>query len=454
MGLIIILIPDYLIIERIRMSTLNNTVKQVVIVGGGFAGINAAKALGNQRDVQVSLIDRNNFHLFQPLLYQVASAALSPAEIASPIRGILSRYSNIKVFMGNVNSIDFESKNVLTDTCNHNYDYLILACGSRQSYFGHDDWEVHAPGLKSIEQALDMRRRVLTSLELAECETDPLLRDKYLTFAVIGGGPTGVELAGALAEMTRYSLIKDFRNIDTGQTRIVLLEAGPRVLASFSEELSQHAKQDLTSLGVEVLTGSRVTDITADKIEITGQTIHTNTIMWAAGVQPAKLTNSLGLELTVGGRIGVGTDLSSTKHTNVFVAGDQSGFMTEDQKHLPGTAPVAVQQGQHIAKTILSEIRGGSRNPFVYKDKGQMATIGRNRAVVSTRSFNLKGVLAWWVWLFTHILYLSGFKNRLFVFWDWTWSYLTFERGARIIFTSVLKTQDAGDRDSSVDGQF
>ncbi len=426
------------------MSDLNSKVKRVVIVGGGFAGINAAKVLGNQPGIEVRLIDRNNFHLFQPLLYQVATAALSPSEIASPIRGILSTYANIKIYMGNVSKIDFDSRNVVTENCDHPYDYLILACGSRQSYFGHSEWEDHAPGLKTVEQALEIRRRVLCSLELAECESDPKQREKYLTFTVVGGGPTGVELAGALAEMTRHTLIKDFKNIDTGQTRILLIEAGPRILPSFSEDLSARAEQDLISLGVEVITASSVTNIEAHKIDVAGDVIETNTVLWAAGVQPARLSNTLGLDQVFGGRIQVNSNLSTPKYPDVFVAGDQAGFSSRDGQPLPGIAPVAIQQGKFIANTILKEIQGKSRSPFIYKDKGQMATIGRNRAIVSTKLFNLKGVVAWWIWLLTHIFFLIGFKNRLFVFADWAWSYITYQRGSRLITapSSIDKNND------------
>ncbi len=422
--------------------TQKQSIKQVVIVGAGFAGINAAKRLGNQPGVEVSIVDRNNFHLFQPLLYQVATAALSPSEIASPIRGILSPYKNVKVYMGEVSYVDFNSRFVKTDNCDLPYDYLILACGSRQSYFGNDSWSRYAPGLKTVDQALDIRQRVLCAFELAECESDPILRNKFLTFVVVGGGPTGVELAGALAEMSRHSLIKDFRNIDPGQTRILLIEAGPRLLAGFAKNLSTRAEEDLVQLGVEVLTGVAVTKIHADSIELGEKSIDTSTVLWAAGVQPAEITNTLDLDLVFGGRVQVNADLSTPSYPNVFVAGDQSGFADAKGNSLPGTAPVAVQQGQFIAQSILAEIHGKPRRSFTYKDKGQMATIGRNRAIVSTKRFTLKGTIAWWVWLLTHIYYLIGFKNRLFVFGDWAWSYLTFQRGARLITTPKVTDQE------------
>lgn len=407
--------------------------KRVLIVGGGFAGLNIAKVLGNFENTEVTLIDRNNYHLFQPLLYQVAMAGLSPADIAVPIRSILSKYHNITVYQREVTRIDVKQNKVFSEFCEHDYDYLILACGAIHSYFGKEHWEEYAPGLKTIEQATEIRRRVLTAFEQAECETDTKKREKYLTFAIIGAGPTGVELAGAIGEMTNFTLTKDFRNIDPKLTRIVLIEAGPRILPTFSEDLAKKAAKDLENLGVEIRTSNFVTNISSDCVHIENDKIESATILWAAGVHAASPNSTFRFELDKQGRILVEPDLSIKGYPNVFVAGDLAHFNHQFGKPLPGLAPVAVQQGRLIAKNIIREIKGGSRRNFHYTDKGQLATIGKNRAIVQAKGFQFGGLLAWWAWLLVHIFYLIGFKNRLFVILNWAWSYLTFKRGARLI---------------------
>ena len=404
--------------------------KRVVIVGGGFAGLNAAKVLGGQQDVDVLIIDRRNHHLFQPLLYQVAMAGLSPAEIAAPIRSLVASYRNVRVLCEEVTAVDLDGRRVITDGGEQAYDYLVLACGTRHSYFGHPEWEQYAPGLKTIEQATEIRRRVLTAFEEAEKETDPARRKALLTFVVVGGGPTGVELAGAVGEMSRFTLARDFRNIDPKLTRVILVEAGPRILPMFSEQQASRAARDLESLGVQVWTSSAVTNITADAVEVGSERVAAATTLWAAGVEAAKLRTPMPVETDRQGRIVVGTDLSLAGHPEVFVAGDLAHV--RDQT-LPGVAPVALQQGRFIGHAIAREIAGKARGEFRYFDKGQMATIGRSRAIVEIGRLRFAGFFAWIVWLVVHIYYLVGFKNRIFVVIQWAWAYLTFRRGARLI---------------------
>lgn len=406
---------------------------QVVIVGGGFAGINAAKILGRSGKVDVVLIDRRNHHLFQPLLYQVAMAGLSPADIAAPIRSMLSRYRNIRVIQAEVQAIDLERNTVTADGAEIKYDYLLLACGAQHSYFGHDEWEEFAPGLKTLEQATEIRRRVLTAYEEAERTTDRAAHKRLLTFVVVGGGPTGVELAGAIGEMSRFTLARDFRNIDATQARVILIEAGPRILATFDEEQSSRAMRDLENLGVQTWTNSRVTKIDAQGVEVGHERIDAATVLWAAGVQASALGRHTGVEVDRQGRVPVEPDLSVKGHTNVFVAGDQSCFTHQTGAPLPGTAPVAIQQGRYIAKTILAELARQPRQPFHFVDKGQMATIGRSKAVLEIGKLKLTGFIAWMAWLVVHIYYLTGFKNRLLVVLQWAWSYFSFHRGARLI---------------------
>ena len=406
---------------------------RVVIVGGGFAGLNVAKVLGGASDVEVTLIDRRNHHLFQPLLYQVAMAGLSPAEIAAPIRSILSNHSNIRVLLGNVQSVDFNRNAVIADIGEFPYDYLILSCGSSHSYFGHDDWEKYAPGLKTLEDATEIRRRVLIAFEEAERLEDASQRKKLLTFVIVGGGPTGVELAGAIGEMSRFTLARDFRSIHPGSARVILIEGGPRILPSFSEAQAARAVRDLERLGVEVWPGKLVTSIDADGVQLGTERIEAATVLWAAGVRASPLGKLLRLDTDPQGRVIVGPDLSVKAQPNVFVAGDQAVYTHQTGKPLPGTAPVAMQQGRYIARTILDELQGRPRRAFHFIDKGQMATIGRSRAILEMGSLRLSGWIAWVAWLTVHIFYLTGFKNRLLVVLQWAWSYVTFGRGARLI---------------------
>jgi NADH dehydrogenase len=416
----------------------------VVIAGGGFAGLNAAKGLGragrsrHARGVEVTLVDRRNHHLFQPLLYQVAMAGLSPADIAAPIRSLLARYRNVRVLQGEVTGIDLAARKVSTDFGELPFDYLILACGAWHSYFGHDAWEENAPGLKTVEQATEIRRRVLLAFEEAERIANPEERRRQLTFVIVGGGPTGVELAGAIAEMARFTLARDFRAIDAKLARIVLVEAGPRILPMFSPEQSARAARDLERLGVEVRSSSAVTQVDPGGVEIGSERIRAATVLWAAGVEASSLGRRAGLAVDRQGRVLVEPDLSLPGHPNVFVAGDMAHFAHQTGKPLPGTAPVALQQGRYLARTILEEVglgepRGLPRRPFRFRDKGQMATIGRSRAVVEIGRFRLAGWWAWVLWLIVHIYYLTGFRNRVFVVLQWAWSYITFKRGARLI---------------------
>ncbi len=407
--------------------------KHVVIVGGGFAGLNAAKGLGNKPDISVTLIDRRNHHLFQPLLYQVAMAALSPAEIAVPIRHILARYHNITVLQDEVRDLDLTSQRVLAQNSFQDYDYLILATGMRHSYFGHEEWEEYAPGLKTIEQATEIRRRVLTAFEAAERTRDSMQLRKFLTFVIVGGGPTGVELAGAIGEMSRFTLARDFRNINPQLANIILIEAGPRILPSFSEELSEVATHNLENLGVQVWTSSPVTEVDKDGVSIGQKRVETTTILWAAGVNASELSRKLEMTLDRQGRIPVEPCLNIKGHPEVFVAGDLAHFAHGYNNPLPSLAPVALQQGRWIARNILRENKGKRYLPFHYIDKGQLATIGRSKAIIQLGRFRYSGFLAWLIWLITHIYYLIGFKNRLFVTMQWAWSFFSFNRGARLI---------------------
>lgn len=407
--------------------------KHVVIVGGGFAGLNAAKGLGNQPGIRVTLIDRRNHHLFQPLLYQVAMAALSPAEIAAPIRHILARYRNVTVLQDEVLGVDLASRTVSARTVTLPYDYLLLACGARHAYFGHEEWEEFAPGLKTIEQATEIRRRVLNAFEAAERSTDPADQRRHLTFVIVGGGPTGVELAGAIGEMSRYTLTRDFRNINPRLARIILIEAGPRILPSFSEKLAGKATRDLEELGVQVWTASPVTAIDRNGVTVGRERLEASTTLWAAGVQASELGKSLGAATDRLGRLMAEPDLSLPHHPEVFVAGDQAHFAHGRGTPLPGLAPVALQQGLAIARNILHETAGLPRRPFHYRDKGQLATIGRSKAIIELGRLRFGGLFAWLAWLVVHIYYLIGFKNRLFVLIQWAWSFFNFQRGARLI---------------------
>lgn len=406
--------------------------KKVVIVGAGFAGLNAARQLRSAREVDVTVIDRENHHLFQPLLYQVAMAALSPAEIAAPIRTLLSQ-GNARVIQATAQRIDVDSRRVITECGEFSYDYLLLACGAQHAYFGREDWEVHAPGLKNLPQATEIRRRVLEAFELAERENDVNIRRRHLTFVVVGGGPTGVELAGAIGEMSRYTLARDFRAIDPRQTRVILVEAGPRILPSFDPKLAARAMRDLESLGVQVWTAARVTDISDDGVVIGSEKVAASTVLWAAGVRASDIGRTLGVPLDQVGRVIVGEDLSIPGHPEVFVTGDLAHRVGADGKPLPGVALVAMQEGIHAARMIHQDLRGEPRKPFRYHDLGQLATIGRSRAICEIFGLKLSGWLAWWVWLLVHIYRLSGFRNRVIVLIQWAWSYMTFARGARLI---------------------
>jgi NADH:ubiquinone reductase (H+-translocating) len=407
---------------------------QVVIVGGGFAGLYAARTLA-RRGASVVLIDRVNYHLFQPLLYQVATAALSPGEIAEPLRAILRRYPNAKVLLGEVTGIDLAAHRLtMEDGGWVDYDYLIVATGARHSYFAHPEWEAFAPGLKSLADALEMRRRILVAFELAERETDPARRAALLTFVIVGGGPTGVELAGAIAEIARQTVAHDFRTFDPRQARVVLIERGERVVEMYPPDLSASAERALARLGVEVHTRTGAVDVTADHVTLdNGDVIPAYTTLWAAGVSASPLGRQLGVEVDRSGRVPVQPDLSLAGHPEVFVIGDLASLRQPNGKPLPGIAPVAIQQGKAAAMNVLRQMQGQAMLPFSYADRGTMATIGRAAAVGMVGPLHLKGLLAWLAWLFVHIFYLIGFENRAMVMFQWAWSYLSYERGARLI---------------------
>jgi NADH:ubiquinone reductase (H+-translocating) len=408
--------------------------KNIVIVGAGFAGLNAAKHLRDLDGVSITLIDRENHHLFQPLLYQVAMAALSPADIAVPIRSLFAKYRNVRVVKAAAQRVDLASRKVTTDAGEFAYDYLLLACGARHTYFGHEDWEQCAPGLKTLPQATEIRRRVLEAFEAAEKETDAETRRRHLTFVVVGGGPTGVELAGAIGEMSRFTLARDFRHIDPRQTRVMLVEAGPRILPSFDAKLAARAMRDLESLGVQTWTGAPVTSINEEGVAIGEEKIASATVLWAAGVRASEIGKTLSdVTLDRAGRVEVNDSLNIPGHDEVFVAGDMSRCLDEHGKPLPGVALVAMQQGIYFSKMVRADLKQRPRKPFRYQDLGQMATIGRSRAIAEFSRLRLGGLFAWWVWLIVHIYRLSGFRNRLSVLIQWAWSYWTFGRGARLI---------------------
>lgn len=406
---------------------------KVLIVGGGFVGINAAKILSKSKKVQLTLIDKSNHHLFQPLLYQVAVAGLSPAEIAVPIRGLFTNRENTNIVQDEILKVNLSKNSVSGSIKDYQYDYLILGAGSTHNYFGNEHWESRAPGLKTLSQATEIRRRIMTAFEKAEVEDDVEKRKNLLTFVVVGGGPTGVELAGAIGEMTRFTLARDFRKIDPTLTRIILVEAGSRILCSFDPSLSRIATRDLESLGVQVWTNSPVSKLDNESILVGKELISSATVLWAAGTQASELGKSMNVELDDQGRVKVRGDLSLKGNPNVFVAGDQASFVGKDGKTLPGTAPVAMQQGKFIANTILRDFDSIPRKSFQYFDKGQMATIGRKKAIVEVKGLKFGGFLAWLAWLFIHIFYLSGFKNRVIVLIQWGYSYFSFARGARLI---------------------
>ncbi|HEY6767812.1 MAG TPA: NAD(P)/FAD-dependent oxidoreductase [Candidatus Sulfotelmatobacter sp.] len=415
-----------------------NKTPRVVIVGGGFGGLTAAKILASA-PARITLIDRKNFHTFQPLLYQVATAGLSPGEIAAPIRSVLQHRENIEVLMSEVTGFDLQRRCVETAEGSIPYDYLIVAAGAGHSYFGHDDWEPYAPGLKTIEDALEIRRRVLLAFELAERQAVHGEPPTPLNFVVVGGGPTGVELAGTLAEISHHALAHEFRSIDPKMAHILLLEGGPRVLPSYAEDLSRSAQQQLERLGVEVRTSALVTKVEAGSICVGETRMPATVILWAAGVAASPLGKKLGVPVDRAGRVLVQPDLTLPDHPEVFVIGDLASSRDERGKPLPGVAPVAMQQGRYAANAIRNEISrtANPRQRFHYHNKGSLATIGRAAAIAEFGRIHISGFIAWLAWLFVHILFLIGFRNRLLVFIQWAWSYFTYERGARLITGST-----------------
>jgi NADH dehydrogenase len=415
-----------------HVVSTSTTRPKVVVVGGGFGGLSAAKALAHA-PVDVLLIDRRNHHVFAPLLYQVATAGLSPGDIASPIRWILRRQKNLQVWLGEVVAVDAARKIVKLADGEVPYDFVIVAAGSTHAYFGHDAWQEFAPGLKTLEDALDIRRRVLVSFEQAERERDRAAQRRLLTFVVVGGGPTGVELAGALAEISRHALANDFRAIDPESARIILVEGGPDVLPAYPQPLSDFSRRALEKLGVSVWTGSIVTGVEAGKVHIGGDTVEAGTILWAAGVAASPVGRTIGAPVDAVGRVIVNEDLTCPGFPEVFVVGDLAAFKTASGQLLPGVAQVAIQQAAHAASNVVRLAAGQPAQPFVYRNLGNMATIGRNSAVGEFPSFQLKGYLAWLIWLFIHIFQLIGFRNRLSVMTQWAFSYMTYQRSVRLI---------------------
>jgi NADH dehydrogenase len=414
-----------------------------VIIGAGFAGLNAARRL-RDAPVDVTVLDRTNHHLFQPLLYQVATASLAPSDITAPIRYLLRRQKNAEVLLAHVQEIDAERRVVIADEeqREYPYDYLILASGARHSYFGHDEWEPYAPGLKSIEDAMEVRRRFLSAYELAEKAESAAERERLLTFVIVGAGPTGVELAGIIPTVARHALRADFRHVDTARTRVLLLEGGKRVLPTFHESLSERARRDLEELGVEVRLGSLVTSIDDTGVNVGAERIEAGTVLWGAGNAASPLGRSLDAPVDRAGRVLVERDLSVPGRPEVFVVGDLAAYTTGDGVPVPGVAPAATQMGQQAARNILHDLRGEPRRPFEYTDKGDLATIGRYKAVGSFNRGKLRigGRLAWWLWLLIHIFYLATFRNRLSVFFQWAYSYFTYQRGVRLITGEVRRT--------------
>jgi NADH dehydrogenase len=408
----------------------------VLIVGGGFGGLYAAKAL-KDAPVRITVIDRRNHHLFQPLLYQVATAGLSPGDIAYPIRGVLGRQQNVRVLLAEAMGVDLASHKVKLRDGEISYDYLILAHGVRHAYLGHNDWEQWAPGLKTLEDALEIRRRILLAFEKAEREPDEARRRELLTFVIVGGGPTGVELAGAIAEISRQVMVRDFRAIDPREARIVLSEGGPRILSTYPEDLSAKAQAQLKRIGVEVWTGSVVTAVDGSGVVVKGEKVPAATTLWAAGVEASPLARSLGVELDRAGRVSVRPDLTVPGHPEVFVIGDLAALRDKDGKPLPGVAPVAIQQGRHAVRNILRASRGLPPEPFHYLDRGSLATIGRAAAVADFGWIKFSGFFAWLSWLFIHIFFLIGFRNRFIVMFEWAWAYFTYQRAARLITGNI-----------------
>ncbi len=412
----------------------------VVIIGAGFGGLEAAKKLAGEA-VSVTVVDRTNYHLFQPLLYQVATAALSPADIAAPIRAILSKCKNMGVILAEVQSIDVNAKKVRMVDRDLDYDYLIVATGARHSYFGHPEWEKIAPGLKSLEDAVEIRRRILLAFEYAERISDEAARKAAMTFVVIGGGPTGVEMAGAIAEIARYTLAKDFRHIDPSQARVILVEGDPWVLAAFPDDLQISAKRQLIDLGVEVRTGIHATNLSEQGLQVGAEFIPCRVKIWAAGNNASFIGHSLGAPIDRVGRVIVNKDLTIPDHPEVQVIGDLANFSHQTGQPLPGVSPVAMQQGRHAAQNVLAMIDGRKPQRFWYFDKGSMATIGRNKAVADLKLIHLSGIPAWLAWLFVHIIFLVGFRNRIAVLFQWAWAYFSFNKGARLITRNFQSEQ-------------
>jgi len=405
----------------------------VLVLGGGFAGLYAAKAL-RRAPVRVTVVDRRNHHLFQPMLYQVATAGLNPSDIASPIRSILRGSKNTDVLLAEAAGVDVSARRVqFSDGTSESYDYLVVATGAHHSYFGHDAWAPLAPGLKSLEDALEIRRRVLLAFERAEREPDPVRRHELLTFVVVGGGPTGVEMAGAVAEIRSYALRRDFRHIDPAEATVLLLEGGPRLLPAYPPSLSTEAKKELRRLGVEVRTETFVTNIRPGAVEAAGLVIPTQTVIWAAGNTASPLLKELRAPLDRMGRVIVEPDCTIPSHPEVFVLGDAAAFNHQEGGTLPGLCPVAIQMGEYAARAIRDDLAGRPRKPFHYWDKGQLAVIGRGQAVADIWRFHFGGFIAWLAWIFVHIFFLIGFRNRVMVLLEWAWSYLTYSRGARLI---------------------
>jgi NADH dehydrogenase len=407
-------------------------IPQVVIIGAGFAGLYSARSLAKEK-VRLTLVDRRNHHTFQPLLYQVATAALSPGEMAYPIRHIFRDNENVSVLLSSATGFDLERRRVLLDDDELAYDYLIVAVGATDAYFGHPEWARFAPGLKSVEDAIEIRRRMLLAFEIAERRARLNHLPEPINFVVVGGGPTGVELAGALAEIAQHVLASDFRSIDPRSTRVLLVEAGPRILPAFDEKLSASAVKQLNKLGVQVMTGTAVTGIDESHVYIENNSLPASVVLWAAGVSASPLGNLLGAPSDRTGRVQVEPDLTLPGHPEVFVLGDLASIHQQNGQPVPGVAPAAIQMGQFAAATILCDLRGEPRKPFHYRDKGSLATIGRSSAVADVAGVKMSGVIAWLTWLLVHVLFLIGFRNRVQVLWEWFWAYVTFSRGARLI---------------------
>ncbi len=415
---------------------------QVVVIGGGFAGMEATKALRGE-EVDVTLIDRSNHHLFQPLLYQVATAGLTPANIARPLREIFAKQANAEVLLSEVRRIDVEKKQVITEDLVVPYDFLILACGARHSYFGRDDWEKFAPGLKNLADAVEIRKRLLLAFEIAEKAVEQSERDAAMTFIIVGGGPTGVEMAGAISEIARHTMTKDFRRINSSKAKVIIIEGAPHILGAYPSDLADNGKRQLESIGVEVHEGVHVTNVTAGGVEIKGgQFIPARTVIWAAGNQASPLGKTLGVPTDKAGRVVVNEDLTIPGHPEVQVIGDMANFSHQTGKPLPGVSPPAMQEGRHAARSILETLAGGKPMPFHYWDKGSMATIGRNKAVADLNFIHFGGFLAWIMWAGVHVFYLVGFRSRFVVMTEWAWNYFSFYRASRLI-TGTQDGQDA-----------